>query len=149
MTGWRVGFACGNPELVSALAKVKSNIDSGIFSAVQLAGVAALTGPQEHISTMCRMYQQRRDVLIRGLNSLGWQVESPKATFYVWIRVPEKAAAEGLDSIRFAALLLEKTNIVATPGVGFGESGEGYIRMALTVPKERIEEAIERLKKFF
>ncbi len=149
MTGWRVGFACGNQELVSALAKVKSNVDSGIFSAVQLAGVAALTGPQEHIKNMCQMYQQRRDVLILGLNSLGWQVEPPKATFYVWIKVPAKAAAKGMDSIKFSALLLDKANIVATPGVGFGEYGQGYIRMALTVPKERIQEAIQRLKKLF
>jgi LL-diaminopimelate aminotransferase len=142
MTGWRIGWACGNAKLVSALAKVKSNIDSGIFSAIQLAGIAALEGPQEHISDMCRLYQDRRDSLVRGLTSLGWQVNPPKATFYAWIKVPKKT-----DSIKFSALLLEKANIVVTPGLGFGKYGEGYIRMALTLPKERIEEAIGRLKK--
>lgn len=141
MTGWRVGWACGNEKLISALAKVKSNIDSGIFSAVQLAGIAALSAPQEHTEHMCTLYQERRDVLMRGLNSLGWQAEIPKATFYVWIKVPR-----GQDSIKFSALLLEKTDIVVTPGVGFGKYGEGYIRMALTVNRERIKEALERLK---
>jgi len=141
MTGWRVGWACGNPQLVAALAKVKSNIDSGIFSALQLAGIAALEGPQ-YIGDMCKTYQERRDILVEGLNALGWRVEKPKATFYLWIRIPKKT-----DSIKFSALLLEKANIVVTPGVGFGENGEGYIRMALTVPVERIKEALNRLKK--
>ena len=142
MTGWRVGWACGNEKLVAALAKVKSNIDSGIFSAVQLAGIAALSGPQEHIEHMCTIYQERRDVLIRGLNSLGWKASSPKATFYVWIKVPN-----GKDSIKFSGILLDRANIVVTPGVGFGKYGEGYIRMALTVTRERIREALERLKR--
>ena len=142
MTGWRVGCACGNAELVAALARVKSNIDSGIFSAIQLAGIAALEGPQEHVANMCKTYQERRDLLVNGLRSLGWQVKSPKATFYLWIKVPKKS-----NSIDFASLLLQKANIVATPGVGFGKHGEGYIRMALTVPTQRISEALERLKK--
>jgi LL-diaminopimelate aminotransferase len=142
MTGWRVGWACGNPQGISALAKVKSNIDSGIFSAIQVAAVASLEGPQDHISSMCAMYQERRDVLMSGLRSLGWKAQVPKATFYVWIKIPNKAS-----SIAFCASLLEKANLIATPGVGFGKSGEGYIRMALTVPKERIHEAIKRLKK--
>jgi len=144
MTGWRVGFASGNTQLVSALAKVKSNIDSGIFSAVQLAGVEALTGPQEHIEKMCSMYQERRDVLVTGLKALGWEVDSPKATFYVWLKVPKN-----MDSIKFCALVLEKANIVVTPGIGFGQFGEGYFRMALTVSKERMKEAVLRLKKVF
>jgi len=142
MTGWRVGFACGKKELVAGLAKVKSNIDSGIFSAVQLAGVAAIEVLQEHISDMCRLYQFRRDALVSGLKSLGWQVNSPKATFYVWIRIPKK-----IDSIKFSALLLDKADIVVTPGTGFGKYGEGYIRMALTVSRERIEEAVQRISK--
>ena len=140
MTGWRIGWACGNADLVAALAKVKSNVDSGIFSAIQIAGIAALEGPQDHIKDMCRIYQERRDILLGGLNSLGWRVKPLKATFYVWIKVPQKT-----DSIGYAKLLLEKADIVATPGVVFGKYGEGYIRMALTVPKERIQEAIERL----
>ncbi len=142
MTGWRVGWACGNPAMVAALAKVKSNIDSGIFSAVQLAGVAALNGDQGFVKDTCQLYQERRDILVSGLNSLGWKLNKPKATFYLWCNTPGK-----VDSISFAARLLKEADIVATPGVGFGRHGEGYIRMALTVSKERIKEAIERLKK--
>ncbi|MDD5665240.1 MAG: LL-diaminopimelate aminotransferase [Candidatus Omnitrophica bacterium] len=141
MTGWRVGWACGNEKLVSALAKVKSNIDSGIFSAIQLAAVSALEGGFGHMQDMCSLYQKRRDVLIKGLNSLGWQVSSPKATFYLWIKVPKK-----YDSIKFAEMILKQADIVVTPGVGFGRYGEGYIRMALTVSKDRMQEAIGRLK---
>jgi LL-diaminopimelate aminotransferase len=141
MTGWRIGWACGSARLISALAKVKSHIDSGIFSAIQLAGIAALEGPQDHIRNTCDLYQERRNALINGLRSLGWQVTCPKATFYVWLRIPKK-----INSIKFSTLLLEKTNIVVSPGVGFGKYGEGYIRIALTVSKERIEEAIRRIK---
>jgi LL-diaminopimelate aminotransferase len=142
MTGWRVGWACGNAQLVAALAKVKSNIDSGIFSALQVAGIAALEGSGEHLRQILPVYQERRDALMQGLNTLGWQAQEPKASFYVWIKVPKKT-----NSINFAALLLDKADIVATPGVGFGRYGEGYIRMALTVRKGRIQEAIQRLKK--
>ncbi len=142
MTGWRIGWACGNSQLIAGLGKVKSNVDSGIFTALQLAGIAALEGPQAHVEHMRKLYQERRDVLVAGLQSLGWDVTHPKATFYIWFKVPKK-----MNSIAFAALLLEKGNIVATPGVGFGKYGEGYIRMALTVSKERIGEAIERLRK--
>nr|HPL83091.1 aminotransferase class I/II-fold pyridoxal phosphate-dependent enzyme [Candidatus Omnitrophota bacterium] len=141
MTGWRVGWACGNEKLIAALAKIKSNIDSGIFSAVQLAGIAALDGPEEHIKNMCSLYSERRDILISGLNSLGWQANNLKATFYAWIKVPQK-----YDSIKFAGMILKKADIVVTPGVGFGKYGEGYIRMALTVDKARIKEALNRLK---
>lgn len=144
MTGWRVGWACGNAKLISALAKVKSNIDSGIFTAIQLAGIAALEGPQQYVLDMCRLYQERRDCLVSGLNALGWKVNKPKATFYIWIKIPVKS-----KSIDFAAVFLDKADIVATPGVGFGKYGEGYIRMALTVPKERMVQALERLKKIF
>ena len=144
MTGWRIGWACGNGQLVSALAKVKSNIDSGIFSAIQLAGVAALGGEQDYLKSMCALYQQRRDILVDGLNGLGWKVIKPKATFYLWIKIPSKA-----DSISFAAHLLKDANIVVTPGVGFGQYGQDYIRMALTVSEVRIKEALARLKKIF
>jgi LL-diaminopimelate aminotransferase len=142
MTGWRIGWACGSPQLVAALGKIKSNIDSGIFSAIQLAGVAALNIPQEQLLDMRRLYQERRDCLVNGLNALGWQVALPKATFYAWIKIPREHS-----SLSFAKLLLDKADIIATPGVGFGRYGEGYIRMALTVPKERILQAIERLRK--
>jgi len=142
MTGWRIGCACGNPQLVAALAKVKSNIDSGIFSAIQLAGVAALQGSVEYLKSMCALYQQRRDILVDGLNKLGWNTVKPKATFYLWIKIPSKT-----DALSFAAHLLKDADIVITPGVGFGRHGEGYIRMALTVPGERIKEALQRLEK--
>ena len=142
MTGWRIGFACGNPELVGALAKVKANIDSGIFMAIQMAGIMALQSPNAHLDAMISLYQERRDTLISGLKSLGWRVRTPKATFYVWIKTPKK-----YDSRGFAKLLLDKADIIATPGIGFGGYGEGYIRMALTVSKERIQEAVQRLKK--
>ncbi len=144
MTGWRVGWACGNPQLVQALGKVKSNIDSGIFSALQLAGVAAIEGSNEQSEKMSRIYQERRDVLAEGLKSLGWKVNPPKATFYMWVRVPGK-----IKSIDFSARVLEKADIVVTPGIGFGDNGEGYFRMALTVPKARLQEAVNRLKKIF
>jgi len=144
MTGWRAAWACGNPELVAALAKVKSNIDSGIFSAVQLAAIAALEGPDDHLKDMNKIYQERRDILVSGLRGLGWQVNPPKATFYVWVKIPKNES-----SIKFASMILAKANMVVTPGVGFGRYGEGYIRFALTVPVERIKEGISRLKKIF
>ena len=142
MTGWRAGWACGNPELVGALGKIKSNVDSGIFSAIQHAAVAALNGPQGHVREVCRIYQERRDILTQGLTDLGLAVTAPKATFYLWIKIPKKQT-----SIRFAGMILEKADVVVTPGVGFGRYGEGYLRMALTVPKERMREALGRLRK--
>jgi LL-diaminopimelate aminotransferase len=142
MTGWRLGFACGNADVISALRTVKSNIDSGIFQAVQFAGVMALETDQSHIDELNTMYQRRRDVLVEGLNSIGWKVDKPKATFYVWIPVPP-----GYTSNELAKLLLEKTDIVTTPGIGFGPNGEGYIRMALTVVEDRLREAVDRIKR--
>jgi len=144
MTGWRIGWACGNEKLIAALGKIKSNIDSGIFSAIQLAAVAALEGPQGHIKDMCQIYQERRNTLVDGLKSLGWQVMLPRATFYVWIKLPRNTT-----SIKFAQFILEKANIVVTSGVGFGKYGEGYIRIALTVSRERIQEAVQRLRTIF
>lgn len=142
MTGWRVGWACGNKKAIAGLAKVKSNIDSGIFQAIQLAGTAALEGPQSCLKKANSVYQERRDALVNGLDSIGWGASKPKAAFYVWIRV-----IPGYDSAGMARALLEKADIIATPGNGFGKYGEGYIRMALTVPKERIKAAIQRIKR--
>ncbi len=142
MTGWRIGWACGNAQLISALAKVKSNIDSGVFNAIQKAGTAALKVKDSHVENMNAMYQERRDTLIGGLNSIGWRIEKPKATFYVWAKIPK-----GYNSMKFAEILLKNADIVATPGNGFGKSGEGFIRMALTVSKERLKEAVGRIKK--
>lgn len=142
MTGWRIGFAVGSGEVIAGLSKVKSNIDSGIFQAVQLAGVAALTGPQEFLAGYLDIYRRRRDILVDGLRSLGWRVARPKATFYVWARVPR-----GFTSTSLVKALLERAGIVATPGNGLGASGEGYVRFALTVSEERIREAVGRMSK--
>jgi LL-diaminopimelate aminotransferase len=142
MTGWRIGFACGNADIISALRTVKSNIDSGIFQAVQFAGIIALETGQAHINELNMMYQRRRDVLVDGLNALGWKVDKPKATFYVWIPVPS-----GYTSNELTKSLLQKADIVTTPGIGFGPNGEGFIRMALTVTEARIEEAVDRIKR--
>jgi LL-diaminopimelate aminotransferase len=142
MTGWRVGWACGNASLVGALAKVKSNVDSGIFSAIQVAAATALNRSTDHVGRMCALYQGRRDCLVAGLQALGWQLAAPRATFYLWIRLPK-----GTLSIPFAESVLRKADIVITPGVGFGPHGEGYVRMALTVPEPRLQEALRRLKR--
>jgi len=141
MTGWRAGFACGNPDLISGLAKIKSNIDSGLFFAIQHSGATALDNYDLHIKGALKMYEERRNVLVDGLNKIGWHVEKPKATFYVWTRVGAR-----YTSATFSKALLEKCDIVATPGNGFGEHGEGYIRFALTVDKRRIQEAVDRIR---
>jgi LL-diaminopimelate aminotransferase len=148
MTGWRIGWVCGNMNLVNSLAKIKSNIDSGIFSAIQIAGIVALRSSQSCVNKIRQAYRERRNILVEGLNSLDWQIVKPKATFYVWARVPNCSCGQDrkIDSIAFARNLLNRTGIVVTPGVGFGKCGEGYVRFALTVGKERIKEAIQRLK---
>ncbi|MBU3912137.1 MAG: LL-diaminopimelate aminotransferase [Candidatus Omnitrophica bacterium] len=143
MTGWRIGFVCGNEKIISAIGKVKSNIDSGVFNAIQIAGITALDIAEKHLKRMNTVYQERRDELVDGLNSIGWTTRKPKATFYVWTALPRPHKS----SIKFAGRVLNEAGIVITPGVGFGESGEGYIRMALTVSTERIKEAVARLKK--
>lgn len=143
MTGWRIGWACGNPTLVAALAKVKSNFDSGIFQAVQVAGIAALKSDPEITEDMRALYQDRRDYLINGLRGLGWKITPPKAAFYVWAKLPKGFS----NSMETAKTFLDKADIVITPGNGFGDGGEGYVRMALTVSKDRINEAVTRIQK--
>jgi len=140
MTGWRIGFAVGNPELVKGLTTVKNNVDSGCFQAVQEAGIAALTGPQDCVAEHRRIFDERRRVMLEGLQKLGFEVYPPKATFYLWVRVPE-----GYTSAEFCARLIKEAGIVVTPGNGFGEPGEGFFRIALTVGKDRLEEALGRL----
>jgi LL-diaminopimelate aminotransferase len=142
MTGWRLGFVVGNKEAISALSIIKTNIDSGVFKAIQEAGIEALTGPQDNIEKMNKIYTGRRNVVINGLNKLEWNLKPTKATFYIWIPTLNK-----MNSVEFSNLLLEKTGIIVTPGIGYGEYGEGYVRIALTVDEKRLEEAIERLKK--
>ena len=140
MTGWRIGFAVGSAQILAGLGRIKTNVDSGVFQAIQLAGIEALKGPQDCVAAHCKVYQERRDVLVEGLNRLGWHVPRPRATFYVWIPVPS-----GTASTELAKRLLSEAGIVMTPGVGFGPHGEGFIRAALTVPVERIREAVERI----
>ena len=142
MTGWRIGFAAGCADIVAPLGKVKNNIDSGVFQAIQEAGIEAFRSFDTPRPDIIQVYERRRDVLLKGLREIGLEVDPPKATFYFWIEVPR-----GYTSSQFATLLLEQGGIVATPGNGFGEAGEGYIRMALTVDESRIKEAIERLKR--
>ena len=142
MTGWRFGWVSGNSRIIEALGKLKTNIDSGIFQAIQLAAIIALESDNNHPNDMRRLYQDRRDYLINGLRSIGWKINPPPATFYVWAKLPRGYS----NSIEFTRMLMEKANIVVTPGLGFGKSGEGYIRFALTVAKDRISEAVNRLK---
>jgi len=140
MTGWRLGFACGNAEIIGALTKVKSNIDSGVFNAIQMAGIEALSKVDKVTAGLKALYEKRRDVFIDGLRKVGWNVPKPKATFYVWARVFGR-----YTSVSLARELLEKAGVVVTPGNGFGASGEGYVRMALTVDEARLKEAAERI----
>jgi len=141
MTGWRIGFAVGQAEIVSTLGRIKTNIDSGVFQAIQEAGTEALIHFDTPFPEIISIYERRRDVLVKGLREIGLDVDLPRATFYVWFPVPR-----GYTSAQFATLLIEQAGIVVTPGNGFGEGGEGYIRMALTIDEKRLEEAIKRLK---
>jgi LL-diaminopimelate aminotransferase len=142
MTGWRIGWAVGSPQAVEALGRVKTNIDSGIFNALQRAGIAALEGPQECVAEMVATYQRRRDVLVDALRGAGWPVPTPRGSIYIWARVPE-----GHDSVGFSELLLERAGVFVTPGSGYGPSGEGYVRLSLTVPDDRLEEGAIRIAK--
>ncbi len=142
MTGWRIGYAVGNPEVIAGLGKIKTNIDSGVFQAIQEDSIVALDSDDSVLEEIRNIYQQRRDALYEGLKSLGIDAIKPEATFYLWTKVPQ-----GYTSEDFTIFLLDKAGILGTPGNGFGEPGEGYIRFALTVSVERIMEAVERLKK--
>jgi LL-diaminopimelate aminotransferase len=142
MTGWRIGFAVGHKEVLAGLGKVKSNLDSGVFEAVQAAGVTALGLDESVTDGIRKIYQERRDTLVPGLKMLGLEVDPPAAAFYVWVAVPK-----GYTSTSFTAHLLEKAGIVTTPGNGFGSPGEGYIRMTLCTSRERLAEAVERIKR--
>ncbi|MBF0565164.1 MAG: LL-diaminopimelate aminotransferase [Nitrospirae bacterium] len=142
MTGWRIGFAVGNADVVFGLGKIKTNLDSGVFQAIQEAGIAALNTVDGVLSDIRDTYQARRDTLYEGLNRLGMEAKKPEATFYLWARVPKKFTSAG-----FSIHLLEKAGVMATPGNGFGTDGEGYIRFALTKDVSRIKEAVERIEK--
>jgi len=142
MTGWRIGFAVGNKDILAGLGKVKSNLDSGIFQAIQEASITALNTDEKVLAKIRNIYQERRDVLYQGLSSIGIKLLKPKASFYLWAKVPK-----GFNSSTFVAHLLDKAGVLSTPGNGFGAPGEGYVRFALTVPVKRIKEAVLRIKK--
>ena len=141
MTGWRIGMAVGNAEMINALMRVKSNLDSGIPQAIQIAGIEALQASQECISENNAIYQRRRDKLVDALRGIGMEITPPRASLYVWARVPE-----GYTSAEFAGMLLEEKDIVVTPGSGYGEYGEGYIRLSLTLSDEHLAKAVQRLE---
>jgi LL-diaminopimelate aminotransferase len=142
MTGWRVGFAVGNAQILAGLATIKTNLDSGVFMAVQDAAIAALTGPDDCVEEMRRIYQRRQDITVAGLKEIGLHAERPCATFYLWVPVPSKYSSSELTT-----RMIREAGVVPTPGIGFGTYGEGFIRLSLTVDDQRIREAIERLKK--
>ncbi|WP_460000557.1 LL-diaminopimelate aminotransferase [Paradesulfitobacterium aromaticivorans] len=141
MTGWRVGWAAGNPRVVESLGRIKSNIDSGVFQAVQEAAMEGLASSPDVVQEICQVYQERRDIVIDGLNALGWNMPKTKATIYVWPKVPR-----GYTSASFAEAVLEKAGVVVTPGNGYGEYGEGYFRISLTLGTERLQEALKRMQ---
>ena len=140
MTGWRIAWAAGNREAIEVLGRFKSNVDSGVFQAIQYAAIEGLEGPQDSLLQMQKLYAERRDAGLAGLKKIGLEITPPKGTFYLWVPVPE-----GYNSSDFAEAVLEKANVIITPGLGYGEYGEGYFRIALTVDQSRLEEAFERI----
>lgn len=146
MAGWRIGFAVGNKRLIGALARVKSYLDYGAFTPIQVAATAALNGPQDCIDEVRKRYKERRDVLVDGLRQAGWPIPDPEATMFAWAPIPEKYRAMG--SLAFSKLLLEKANVAVAPGIGFGEYGEGYVRIALVENRQRLRQAVRNIKHF-
>jgi alanine-synthesizing transaminase len=144
MPGWRVGFCAGNKTIVGALIKIKSYLDYGMYQPIQIAAIAALNGPQECVQDITEMYQLRRDVMVEGLQKLGWKVEKPKASMFVWGKIPDQYQSMG--SLEFAKLLVTKAKVAVSPGIGFGEAGEGYLRFALIENEQRIRQAVRGMK---
>ena len=147
MPGWRIGFMVGNQKLVAALSRLKSYFDYGTFTPIQVAGIAALEGPQECVAQICEIYQKRRDVLIEGLNKAGWQVASPKATMFVWAKIPE--AYRHLGSLEFSKILLTEAKVAVSPGIGFGDYGDQHVRFALIENEERTRQALRGIRQMF
>ena len=147
MPGWRVGFCCGNAELIGALARIKSYLDYGTFTPIQVAAIAALEGDQSCVEEIREMYRERRDILCDGLNELGWKVEKPKATMFVWAQIPEHYRA--LGSIEFSKKLLADAKVAVSPGIGFGEYGDDHVRFALIENEHRTRQALRGIKKMF
>ena len=147
MPGWRVGFMCGNPTLVAALTRIKSYLDYGMFTPIQVAAIHALDGPQECVKEICNMYQDRRDVLCSGLDSIGWHVQKPKATMFVWAPIPEEYKEMG--SLEFSKKLLNEARVAVSPGIGFGEYGDDHVRFSLIENEHRTRQAIRGLREMF
>lgn len=147
MPGWRVGFMCGNPRLIAALARMKSYLDYGMFTPIQVAAITALEGPQECVGEIRDMYRRRRDVLCDGLNAMGWAVERPKATMFVWAPIPE--AYRSMGSLEFSKLLLREAKVAVSPGVGFGEYGDDHVRFGLIENEHRTRQALRGIKSMF
>ena len=147
MPGWRVGFMCGNEKLVAALARMKSYHDYGMFTPIQVAAISALEGPQDCVQEICDMYRSRRDVLCEGLNAIGWNVEPPKATMFVWVQIPE--AYREMGSLEFTKKLLEEAKVAVSPGIGFGEYGDDHVRFSLIENEHRTRQAIRGLRAMF
>jgi len=147
MPGWRVGFMCGNPTLVGALARMKSYLDYGMFTPIQIAAITALEGPQECVAEIRDMYLERRDVLCDGLNNIGWEVEKPKATMFVWAQIPEQYREMG--SLEFTKLLLKEAKVAVSPGIGFGEYGDDHVRFGLIENAHRTRQAVRGIREMF
>lgn len=145
MPGWRVGFMSGNPTLVGALTRIKSYLDYGMFTPIQVAAIAALEGPQDCVAEICEIYRKRRDVLCEGLNKIGWPVDKPQATMFVWAKIPEPFRA--LGSLEFSKRLLEDAKVAVSPGVGFGEYGDDHVRISLIENEHRTRQALRSIKK--
>jgi len=146
MPGWRIGFAAGNKRLIAALARIKSYVDYGAFTPIQVAATAALNGPQDCVAEVRALYKERRDVLVEGLARAGWVVPSPEATMFVWAPLPPRFSNMG--SLEFSKLLLEKAEVAVAPGVGFGEYGEGYLRFGLVENTQRIRQSLRNIRSF-
>ena len=144
MTGWRIGWVCGAPQAIEAIKRLKTNIDSGIFDAVQAAGIAAIEGPQDHLHATVERYRRRRDLLCEALETMGVKVEPPRGSIYLWVPVPD-----GHSSETFTSLLLDEADLVVAPGTGYGPSGECFVRFSVTLADDRLEEGVERLRKVF
>jgi alanine-synthesizing transaminase len=145
MAGWRIGFICGNPQMVSALTRIKSYLDYGAFQPIQIAAIIALNGPQDCVSEICSIYKERRDALVDGLNRAGWKVCPPKGGMFLWAKIPENFSS--LGSVEFAKMLITKGKVAVSPGLGFGLGGEGFVRFALVENIQRINQATRGIKK--
>ena len=147
MAGWRIGFAAGNAKVIASLARLKSYMDYGIFTPIQVAAITALDSPEENLRKLAAIYQERRDIMADGMNKMGWSVEKPKAAMYLWAKIPQRFSK--LSSLDFAMMLLKEAEVGVSPGSGFGSLGEGYVRIALVENKDRIRQALRNIKKIF